>query len=336
MRYLAEMTLGATPARQLTPVGIVFLVVVSFIWPIYYYLRSAFRSFGDGLASQVPFKISGVLLLAYLISSASGNANRARFECSSFDEAQFKFFSLAVFGYLAIMSVLRSIRAKENLSNFLKREDWPRSAQYVDGALAVCVELITAPWILEGFREALRLPPSKIIDWGLRISESILSNTLGRFLGTYLGAGDNFLNSGAVAIDKAFTGHAGFTWCGGGSYQGKWLLIVLFAILLLPGAVAISFEPLHLAAYHFASSYRSSVNVKECEKCDGIGFFGFKHPLMCGALCPDCSGSGDKANKGRYNVLSFLVAVIAQGIPLVISWIFLVFVILLIRGAVGE
>jgi hypothetical protein len=67
MLHLAEIVPGVTPTKQLRPVGIAFIVVVSFIWPIYYYARSSFRSFGDGLISQIPFKVSGVLLLTTLI-----------------------------------------------------------------------------------------------------------------------------------------------------------------------------------------------------------------------------------------------------------------------------
>jgi hypothetical protein len=233
------------------------------------------------------------------------------------------------------MLCMRSIRAKNILSGIIRREDWPKPLRYIDGTAAIVAELITAPWILETFREAFQLPRSGVIDWGIRVSDSILASTVGRFVGISLGSGKSFLESGAETLNRAFTGHAGTTLCGGDSYQGKWLLAMLFAVLLLPAVVVVSFEPLLFAGHSPTIVDSASTPYKLCEKCGGMGTFGLNKPLLIGAMCPVCGGSGSESHKGRDNPISLLIRAIGIAILLFIGWLLFDLIFFVIRIATG-
>ena len=336
---------GVTPTKGLRPLGIAFIVIVSFIWPIYYYVRSSFRSFRDGLISQLPFKFAGFLLLTFAISLASGHTiYSGRLNCPAYVKAEFKFFSLAVFGYFVVMLLLRSIRAKDFLDTAIRRENWPRPILYLDGILAIGVEIITAPWILEGFRELFQLPESSVINWGIRVSDSIVTTTIGHFVSTDFGAGKSFLESGSESINKVFTGHLGSTFCLGGSYQGGWLLALGFAVLLLPATVVVSFEPLLFIGYSpkgpklrntYNAPYEQYEERKKCGECEGDGVYGLDKPLLVGAQCPVCCGSGFESHKERDNPFSLMYQAWVVGVGLFISWLVLDFIFFIIRLATG-
>jgi hypothetical protein len=334
MHQLIAVAVEVTPTKGLRPLGIVFLIIVSFIWPIYYYLRSAYRSFSDGLACQAPFKLGGVLLVGLVYSYVLGRSNHLNQVCSAeYVESEFKLVSLLVFGYLLLMSVLRATRITDWLATNLRRESWPKLILVIDGALAVAVELITAPWILEGFREGLQLPDSKVIEWGLAASDRIVSFGIGAFASQWLNAGQNFLASGIGEIYQKFPGNTPAVWCAGDTYQGRWLFFMFIATLLLPAVVIISFEPLLWTTYH-AWKIRESKS-KKCKKCSGKGYFDLTRPLLTGAQCPECRGSGDTGKKGYNPPLSPLISAVVTSVPLLLAWMLADLIVVVIRLSTG-
>jgi hypothetical protein len=325
------LAVAVTPTKGLRPLGIAFAVITALIWPAYYYVRSSVRSFQDGLAAQIPFKIGGVFLLAVALSaSVHGATYSGTVNCPQYVQAEFKFFTIAVLGFIAIMVLLRSLRTEDGLARLIRRDRWPWPLRVIDGVAAVAVEIIAAPWVLEGFREVFQLPRSTLITWGLHSSNVIVSTTLGRVASVGLGSGNNFLDSGADQVNRTFTGHATNVMCGGGAYQGGWLLGVLLATALLPVAAAVSFEP--LLYFRMPRDYAGAIG--DCLSCEGEGIR-WDNPLLLGALCPVCSGSGTLVRQAFENPLSVLWHALSAGLFLFGAWLAVDFLSFVIQIATG-
>jgi hypothetical protein len=284
----------------------VFWSLVFVAYPVYFLLRAAYRGMKRRLLPQLPGKLFAAYgVLAIVTKVIADTKHLGGNQCQIIARSGYMYVAWFVFGFFAVVYLARYFVIEERIAGLLRVQQWYRGpVQSIDSVLGGLIGALIAPWILWVTFSVLGFPNSAFLDFVLRVSSFVISSPfafINTLVGDFLGIGMPSIFGGVQQLAKGLNDSTAGNYfaaqseclnnlvrdTSSDSGAGIYLLWMVIAVLLLPAVIALSFDPLLYIRRLFSSLQRGS-----CSECHGRGVYGIHRPLLIGALCDRCMGSG--------------------------------------------
>jgi hypothetical protein len=248
----------------------------------YVLLRSAAHGFTSGLVTRLPAKAATVGGMALVFAWADGRSHR--FALSHCERSTFVLTHVTVVAlpaFVVMMFVARVLNAEAWFGWLTRRDSWPAAARWVDGVLAIPLEVAATVFLLQLFASFF---------------ENTTAAPLLHDMTAAIGRLPKAVQDGPLWSDtQSSLLHRYGEPCGFSSHapDSAYGPVAFGMMFLIPVAIWLSFETLFLRGQgHSEREYGG------CRHCRGTGKVDWRQPLLVGTMCGHCLGTGNQRQEG--------------------------------------